>query len=279
MLSGISQFEKEQFGISSNVGVTSNPGYMAHFQDSLELFYLKSGNYRVKVNGASYELHGGDMAVILPYQVHEYINVDSTNKELVILLNTNLMDDYRSRLENCGFKDPIIRKEQMPQQLVNLLFTFEKIGIKEDDEEELALLRKHLGNAVMWYIFKIIPLKRSGNGRLSVIQNFTKFLYNNYSNGDLKLEDIAKKLGYNCTYLSNAINIAFGMNFKSVLNTIRIREAKKLVAHSDKTITEICHQCGFNSVRTFNRAFLNFEGMPPREYREAHNSVEANGNK
>lgn len=260
-------FETRHLGEDIMIGATSNPGYPAHFQDSVELFYLKSGNYKIKINNEIHEIHGGDLVVILPFQLHEFFNSDSTNQELVILLNINLLPDFKRKIESCEFETSVIRRERIPQQLVDLLNMFEHFGIYISEPSMRDALRKYLGNAIMWYVFQLLPIKTKHNGRLDVVQQVVQYIYNNYNDPSLSLEEISHNLGYNRTYLSNIVNSVFGMNFRSILNMIRIQEAKKLIPYTDNNLSDICHSCGFNSIRTFNRTFLRSEGMSPREYR------------
>jgi AraC-like DNA-binding protein len=58
-----------------------------------------------------------------------------------------------------------------------------------------------------------------------------------------------------------------GKNFITYVNEIRIGEACKFLITSDYTISEICHESGFNNISNFNRRFQEFKGMSPREYR------------
>jgi transcriptional regulator GlxA family with amidase domain len=58
-----------------------------------------------------------------------------------------------------------------------------------------------------------------------------------------------------------------GKNFITYVNEIRIGEACKFLITSDYTISEVCHESGFNNISNFNRRFQEFKGMSPREYR------------
>jgi AraC-like DNA-binding protein len=44
--------------------------------------------------------------------------------------------------------------------------------------------------------------------------------------------------------------------------------------NSDASITEICEQVGFNTLRTFNRAFIKQMGVSPSEYRKRERGSE-----
>jgi len=54
------------------------------------------------------------------------------------------------------------------------------------------------------------------------------------------------------------------------LNRIRITEAKKLILTSEKSITEIAHEVGFNSSQYFATVFKEFAEMDARTFRASH---------
>ena len=60
------------------------------------------------------------------------------------------------------------------------------------------------------------------------------------------------------------------MGFNDYINSLRVSNACKLLRKTDLSITEISERVGFNTLRTFNRAFSKQMGMTPREYRLCH---------
>ncbi len=92
-----------------------------------------------------------------------------------------------------------------------------------------------------------------------------------YLDKDLKIWDISRELGSNRTYISRIINDEYGMNFTKFVNRYRIEEAKRLIREDIKgqlTYGIIAELSGFGSVNSFNRAFKEFELIPPGAYRE-----------
>ena len=57
------------------------------------------------------------------------------------------------------------------------------------------------------------------------------------------------------------------MGFNDYINSIRVSNACKYLTKSDRSVTEISDLVGFNTMRTFNRAFQKQMGMTPSEYR------------
>lgn len=87
------------------------------------------------------------------------------------------------------------------------------------------------------------------------------------------LQNLAERLGSNTSYLSQTINEYFGMNFTSLLNQSRVREAcrrmEDTVNYSHLTIDAISESVGFKARVTFTKAFKQNVGMLPSEYIKA----------
>lgn len=90
-----------------------------------------------------------------------------------------------------------------------------------------------------------------------------------YQNPDFNIHQLVIDLKTNSRYVSNAIHQKNGGNFKSYLNTYRIKEVKKKLdnkEHELYTLKHIYNSVGFTNQSTFNRVFKEVEGTTPSEY-------------
>ena len=67
--------------------------------------------------------------------------------------------------------------------------------------------------------------------------------------------------------MAHIINTQLGTSYNSLLNKIRIENAKKLLISSEKSITEICFDCGFQNTSYFIKTFKVLTLMTPGKYR------------
>jgi AraC-like DNA-binding protein len=106
-----------------------------------------------------------------------------------------------------------------------------------------------------------------------------KQLYNNllelmeqekiYLNNKLTIDEVAKKINTNRSYLSQMINDNFKTNFNNFINEYRVKEAQRLLLENDAnnySIEGISLSVGFSSKSTFNSAFKKFTGIRPSEF-------------
>jgi AraC-like DNA-binding protein len=79
--------------------------------------------------------------------------------------------------------------------------------------------------------------------------------------------ELAAELGMTESRFSRFFRRATGNTFTDFVNQVRINRACQLLMESDRYITDICYEVGFNNVANFNRRFLDVKGMTPSEYR------------
>ena len=84
---------------------------------------------------------------------------------------------------------------------------------------------------------------------------------------DLSASALARELGMNDSRFSRFFRRATGNTFTDFVNQVRINRACHMLMESNRQITDIGYEVGFNNIANFNRRFLDITGMTPREYR------------
>ncbi len=90
-----------------------------------------------------------------------------------------------------------------------------------------------------------------------------------YLNNKLTIDEVAKKIMTNRSYLSQMINDNFKTNFNNFINEYRVKEAQRLLLENNTnnySIEGISISVGFSSKSTFNSAFKKFTGIRPSEF-------------
>jgi AraC-like DNA-binding protein len=83
----------------------------------------------------------------------------------------------------------------------------------------------------------------------------------------LSMSDAAEQMGMAESRFSRFFRKATGNNYTDFVNRIRINRACQLLMESDKLVTDICYEVGFNNVANFNRRFLDAKGTTPSDFR------------
>lgn len=99
---------------------------------------------------------------------------------------------------------------------------------------------------------------------LTLMENEKLYLQN-----DIRISDLADRLGESSNHVSQIINSRMKKNFHDFINEYRVTEAKRLLAGpgiKTMTILGLATAAGFNSKSTFNKTFKGHTGMTPSEY-------------
>jgi AraC-like DNA-binding protein len=83
----------------------------------------------------------------------------------------------------------------------------------------------------------------------------------------LSAATLAEELGMTESRFSRFFRRATGNTFTDFVNHVRINRACQFLMESDRQITTIAYDVGFNNIANFNRRFLDIKGMTPREFR------------
>lgn len=89
-----------------------------------------------------------------------------------------------------------------------------------------------------------------------------------YHEASYSRSDLARELSISEAVLSRIINVHFKKSFPQLLNQYRVEDAKRLLLDTDESIKIIANEVGFNSLPSFNRAFKEFAGQSPSDYRK-----------
>ena len=153
----------------------------------------------------------------------------------------------------------LIRNKQLKISYQHLFNNSLEIIKKEQELEEIKKREKYSTSLL------------SEEGNVSLYNDLLELMEQEkiFLNNKLTIEDVAKKLNTNRTYLSQIINEKTDTNFNNFINKYRIKEAQlRLLDDENKSysIEGIAQTVGFSSKSTFNGAFKKYTGLTPSEY-------------
>ncbi|MEP0506463.1 MAG: AraC family transcriptional regulator [Paracoccaceae bacterium] len=90
-----------------------------------------------------------------------------------------------------------------------------------------------------------------------------------YRDVDLNLDRLARRLGIPGRHVSISINQRRSKNVSQFVNEFRVAEACSLLRATDKPVTDIMFDVGFQTKSNFNREFRRVTGFTPIQWRNA----------
>lgn len=100
-----------------------------------------------------------------------------------------------------------------------------------------------------------------------VAHEAARYVKENFSR-EISLDTVARALYVNQTYLSFRFRQDMGMTFREYLNSVRIKEAERLLCNTDLTLLTITYACGYQDQSYFTKVFKRYTGMTPRQCRK-----------
>lgn len=99
------------------------------------------------------------------------------------------------------------------------------------------------------------------------IERAVQFVQENYAQSDLSLQQAASCAGFSAAHFSTVFSRKMGRTFIDYLTSVRISKAKELLAGTDRKLSSIAMEVGYNDPNYFSHVFKKREGISPKEYR------------
>lgn len=227
-----------------------------HFHKNLELICVLQGNMECTVNSVPHTLGIGDFGLCLPYDIHSY-RPRADTRYWVLVFSEDFVRHFAKTIQGKTADAFSFRCSPAVRQLLEQT-------LLQGGQPSICMLKACL-YGVCGEFLQSVGLSESRGMR----QNFltvTDYISKNYAD-NITLNDIAQLLGYNYNYVSRYFHKVFSMSFHDLLNLYRLEAATRLLDETDKKITEIAFESGFQSVRSFNNCFRSHLGVSPSEYK------------
>lgn len=255
-----------------------NLNFLAHWHVDVEFMLVLEGSLQVGIDTERRTLHAGDIAICGSNSMHYYTS-ESANSVILIKFLPDSIDNQGTWQKNmlCPFveKKSILQTGDQGQKLYDeiaaLFHCLYNEVTRQEDYYKLYIQGKFL--ELCGLFLRHLP-RQEGDRKLEnsspsiqLIKDSLLFIEENYMN-HISLDEIAGKMNVSPYYYSRIFNKVMGMNLKTYQNILRINKAKDMIISDEMPIAEIAYECGFNSVRTFNRFFRLAKGYTPSHLRK-----------
>lgn len=228
-----------------------------HFHRNFELICVLKGSVICTINDVEYTLSEGEFGLCLPYDIHKY--APNKNSEYWVMVFSEEFVRYFAQKINGKSGNGFVFKLDDNEKAY---FTDKLIYC---DSPTPMLMKSCLYLICEEYI-KQIPLVDKRQSEVKIMPILADYIKEHHAK-NITLTDIAKKLGYDYNYMSRYFKKVFNMTFSDFVNIYRLETAIKLLEETNKSITDIVYESGFQSIRTFNSFFKNKMGMSPTQYK------------
>lgn len=238
---------------------------VVHFHSQIELYFITDGEMEVFVNGQRKILRKGEMSVALSFNAHGYKTPDYSRSSYLII-PTYLCEDFLLATKDKTVENPFICDIETVNVIYGYFNELRKDGVNEIEKRGyiyviLGIIMKHI-------TFKNKPLSLDS----SLASQILLYINENYQE-NIGAASIAKHFGYTQSYVSRHFKAVFNMTLSKYITLIRLKKAIMLMREKKHNVIYCAMESGFNSVRTFYRAFFAEFGCNPKDYLAQFNNL------
>lgn len=239
---------------------------LPHLHKELEILLVLEGKAQVQINSIWHTIQKGNIVVLPPYTLHCYtICADYDFKHYCLCMDLDVLYDKRMKedLENGSLSIlNIIDRHPPCARYIEDIFISEKD--KKDGWELSVIGNIHLlfGAFKESNYFKIC----SSACNQSVYYKICNFIEKHYKE-DITSTVTSKALGFSNSYFCRLFHKSFGETFQNHLCRFRIEKSKQLLQYTDRSISQISADVGFNSFSYFSKKFREYNHITPISYR------------
>lgn len=239
--------------------------YPSHIHQFPEIVFCEKGELEIITENGRELLREGDIAVIAPFQAHEFVTPKYTKRWLAVfspdfLSNFITEENLYKSMERCVFSasDSLLAYIK-PRLLASNERFFE---LNEQDVRSF----KAFFIAVYEEYLRKVP-ESSKRRHTQALPAILQYIFEHYKE-KLSLSSIGHALGYSPKYVSLCLSNIRGLNLFQLINSFRAEHAKFLLLSTDMKIIDIAYECGYDNEKSFYRAFSQVTGMTPGQYKK-----------
>lgn len=255
---GFYEFFTDPTKDSIRVDHVSNLSFLAHMHVQIELVYVLEGEIHIQVDDLKQTLPQHAVAFIAPHKIHSF-HTPNKSQSILTIFNPLLIPEIDHLIKHNTPQTPFVYN--LPTHLAQHFYDL----ISAHNTQNLLLTKGHL-SIILATLLDSLHFEPCTQPNNYMIQTLLQYIYSHYQEA-LSLESLSTQLGLSKFYISHLFNQEIGCSLSNYINYLRVNKAKELLL-TDKTITEIAYECGFESSRSFYRAFTKFCEITPVKYRK-----------
>ena len=245
-----------------------------HMHNANELYYLFDGRVQYNIDGETYDLKAGSLVFIPKETPHKTTAFTSNHERFLIMFG----DEHLSPDILHIFKDMFIRRHYVLNADKKLKFELILSDMEKEkdisDAYSVKMLEQHFYRLIVFIIRNRKNIYDESDKKIpTYIDEISEYIRLNYAQ-DITLASIAKTVHMNESYMSRRFGELTGANISEHINSVRIREAIKLLTETDCSVTEVATKCGFNNENYFAAVFKKMLGTTPLKYKNENKDVD-----
>jgi AraC-like DNA-binding protein len=246
----------------------AKPSYKAgpRFAPYYSLHAVLRGELLVTYRGNQVLLHAGDLFCMYPHEAYEYqIHPGTAGLQLSWLAFKGQLADAQLQQTLLSAQYPFIRKGAS-RELISTMHSLRGLISQQQAEQSLLITSK-----LLLFLHALVEAANQQPAADRPEQPLwltrSKLYMDIHFAEGITIEQVSDWLDLSRSHFSKSFHRHTGISPNHYLQALRMEEAKKRLAETSYSITEIAHSLGYADLFTFTRAFVRYYGLPPRDFR------------
>ncbi len=249
-----------------------------HNHHDYEIYYVNSGHGTVAIEGKNHTLSTGDLILIHPFEYHCQTQFSSNTSFFTFRFSIKEPQEKENQpqpMRAYTYLDALLQEIRSMHSKGKLLSVYfnrlhteaqeKRPGYMESIQALFSVIMIEIlrltGNVPEWFFpseeFKFRSFDRNAIDHFFV----SKYLTN------VKIQDLAFDMKVSVRQVNRTMHRMFGMSFTQKLTEMRLWEVARQLTGTQKAVTTISQNCGFNNYNYFYICFRKKFNMTPTEYR------------
>ncbi|WP_196605583.1 AraC family transcriptional regulator [Pectinatus haikarae] len=253
---------------------TSLPTVLHSHHDRLELVYISEGQGLHRIGNGLYHTKANDLLIFNNNVLHDECANPNTGMSIYTcaVKNINLSDMRENEIISDNF-EPILHCSDQGKIIKNI---FEgMIGQLANDCCDADNICQYLLSALLLVITRQVPKTRKAFSlrESELVIRIKQYIDDHYLEA-LTLDGLSEKLNMSDSYLSHKFKNFTGFAPMEYIIRRRIGKAQSLLISTDKSITAIAAEVGYENNSYFNTLFKKMVRKTPLDYRRYYVGIE-----
>ena len=247
--------------------------------DVFEIFHCREGRMECSIGNDFCYISPGDLLIVKPehlsssltFPLQHYhgitirINISQAPKCFSCFLQDVAVQPKVIKEKFCGKKSYYIaRSNSSIEHIFSELYSV-------SDEIRQGYSKIKILELMLFLSAYEIKDKESDNRSVSPVQvnlakNVTKYLTENMYE-KITLEQAANEFHISATAIKTSFKAVFGVSFYAYIKARKMESAAYMLEYTDKTVSSIANEHGYDNCSKFATAFRSVKGLSPSEYR------------
>ena len=247
-----------------------------HFHPEIEICFTRQSQGRRYTGNRINDYREGDLVMFGSLLPHGYTTIHQSEQVVIQLTRNFLGEDFFDKPEMRPLSD-LLEKATMGLEFFGethrqATALIEQLMAAEGTEKLLYLLKLLSTLAESEEVNTICSKDYSATlnmDQLSRIKRVFDYIEANFTQ-DISISEVARSVNLSEPAFYKFIRRHTKQKFTHIINQYRIFHATELLINTEKTIAEVCYECGYNNVSYFNRKFREIMDETPRDFKKKY---------